>query len=120
MADDNVKRGLGMSRRELLRRGAVVGGTLVWATPVIQSLGSTAYAQGPQYAPHRCCQCTDPQVPGLQPCVCIVNGTPPVPPDATACSAVCTGFGYANSTFDEGPTGCTCDSTPPCAACNCN
>jgi hypothetical protein len=29
-----------LTRRELLKRGAAVGGTLVWATPVVQSLGA--------------------------------------------------------------------------------
>lgn len=34
----------GVSRRDLLRRGAIVGG-LVWAAPVIQSIRSPAFAQ---------------------------------------------------------------------------
>ena len=36
--------GDGLSRRSLIKRGAAVGGALVWTTPVVQSLGSTAYA----------------------------------------------------------------------------
>ncbi|HEX6231116.1 MAG TPA: hypothetical protein VF029_05345, partial [Actinomycetota bacterium] len=36
---------LGISRRDLLRRGAVVGGTVLWVTPVIQSLSRPALAQ---------------------------------------------------------------------------
>ena len=35
----------GIPRRTLIKRGAIVGGTLVWATPVIQSLSSPAHAQ---------------------------------------------------------------------------
>lgn len=35
----------GMTRRDLMRRGAVVGGTLLWVAPAIQSIGSKAYAQ---------------------------------------------------------------------------
>jgi hypothetical protein len=35
----------GMTRRDLIRRGAVVGGTLLWVAPAIQSIGSKAYAQ---------------------------------------------------------------------------
>jgi hypothetical protein len=54
--DDAVRRGLGISRRELLRRGAIVGGTLAWATPLIQSLTPPAYAQmGP--SPGTCAAC---------------------------------------------------------------
>ena len=44
----------GISRRELLKRGAVVGGTLVWAVPVLQSLAPPAFAQ---YAMCGCCYC---------------------------------------------------------------
>jgi hypothetical protein len=37
----------GLSRREALRRGAIVGGAAVWAVPVVQSVGLTsALAQG--------------------------------------------------------------------------
>jgi hypothetical protein len=35
----------GMTRRDLMKRGAVVGGTLLWVAPAIQSFGSKAYAQ---------------------------------------------------------------------------
>jgi hypothetical protein len=50
---------LGMSRRDLLRRGAVVGGTLLWVAPAIQSLGPKALAQ--QVASNTCsaCYCWD-------------------------------------------------------------
>ncbi|MGN6242355.1 MAG: hypothetical protein ACTHQ3_01615 [Motilibacteraceae bacterium] len=34
----------GMDRRTVLRRGALLGGALVWSTPVVQSLGGTALA----------------------------------------------------------------------------
>jgi hypothetical protein len=37
-----------VSRRDALKRGAILGGTLVWATPVVQSIGITkAYAADP-------------------------------------------------------------------------
>ncbi len=36
----------GLDRRTLLRRSAVVGGALVWATPVVQSIASPAFAAG--------------------------------------------------------------------------
>lgn len=36
----------GISRRELLKRGAIVGGVTVWMTPVVQTVGmGAAYAQ---------------------------------------------------------------------------
>jgi hypothetical protein len=37
---------LGLSRRRFVKRAALVGGTLVWATPVVQSIGSPAMAAG--------------------------------------------------------------------------
>ena len=36
---------LGMSRRDLIRRGAIVGGTLLWVAPAIQSMAPKAFAQ---------------------------------------------------------------------------
>ncbi len=49
-----------ISRREMLRRGAVVGGTLLWATPVIQSISGTAFAGHGEGLGHynSCCECT--------------------------------------------------------------
>jgi len=38
--------GAGLSRRDLIKRGAVVGG-VVWAAPVVQSLSSPAFAGTP-------------------------------------------------------------------------
>jgi hypothetical protein len=35
----------GMTRRDLMKRGAVVGGTLLWVAPAIQTYGSKAFAQ---------------------------------------------------------------------------
>lgn len=48
MGDEGMLEGsfgaAGMSRRELIRRGAIVGGAVMWATPVIQSLTTPAAA----------------------------------------------------------------------------
>lgn len=44
--DNEFETNLGISRRSLIKRGAVVGGTLVWAAPVVQSLSAPAYAAG--------------------------------------------------------------------------
>ena len=39
-------KGEGISRRDLLRKGAVLGGAVVWVTPVVQTLGmGRAFAQ---------------------------------------------------------------------------
>lgn len=51
---------LGIGRRELIKRGAIVGGTLVWAAPAIQSLSRSALAQpfgGPSPGGCACCYC---------------------------------------------------------------
>jgi hypothetical protein len=43
--DDGItKSNIGMSRRELLKRAAVVGGTLVWVSPLLQSVTEPALA----------------------------------------------------------------------------
>lgn len=34
----------GLDRRQLIKRSAVVGGALVWATPVVQSVAAPAFA----------------------------------------------------------------------------
>lgn len=46
----------GLDRRSLLKRSAIVGGALVWTTPVVQSIASPAFAEtspgpGPQGCP---------------------------------------------------------------------
>jgi hypothetical protein len=50
-----VRHRLGMSRRDLLRRGAVVGGTLLWTVPVIKTISSATTSTGsPLFG---CCEC---------------------------------------------------------------
>jgi hypothetical protein len=56
---------LGMSRRDLLRRGAVVGGALLWVAPAIQSLTPPAYASGSEQAT-TCCSCKKRNSAGLK------------------------------------------------------
>lgn len=43
----NEEEPTGTSRRDVLKRGAVVGGALVWTTPVVQSLGGVAFGATP-------------------------------------------------------------------------
>lgn len=45
MSHDEIDGDLGISRRQLIRRGAVVGGTVLWAAPVVQSLTTPALGQ---------------------------------------------------------------------------
>lgn len=45
--EENESPQTGINRRQLLKRSAIVGGALVWATPVVQSLGGTALAATP-------------------------------------------------------------------------
>jgi len=49
----------GMTRRDMLRRGAIVGGTLLWVAPAIQSMAPRAFAQTDGELPGsaRCAAC---------------------------------------------------------------
>jgi len=51
------KNGRGLDRREFLRRSAIVGGTVAWMTPVIQSLAPPAFAHSVSPTEDCCCQC---------------------------------------------------------------
>jgi hypothetical protein len=44
-----------VSRRDMLKRSAVVGGALVWATPVVQSMVHPAFAAGADGTPVDLC-----------------------------------------------------------------
>lgn len=55
--DTNLRDQLGVTRRDLLRRGAVVGGTLLWVAPVIQSITPPAFAQQTSPTVVSCCKC---------------------------------------------------------------
>jgi hypothetical protein len=51
------KNGRGLDRREFLRRSAIVGGTVAWMTPVIQSLAPPAFAHVTSPNGCGCCEC---------------------------------------------------------------
>ena len=36
----------GLGRRDVIRRGAILGGALVWTTPIVQTLAAPAFAAG--------------------------------------------------------------------------
>ena len=66
--------GRGISRRTVIRRGAIAGGALLWATPVVQSMGnSSAYAwhhgSRPPGKPPGKCACSE-VVTGVKPVAC--------------------------------------------------
>jgi hypothetical protein len=46
-----------LTRRDVIRRGAVIGGTLLWAAPAVQTLAPKALAHTVGSAVHCCCQC---------------------------------------------------------------
>lgn len=46
MADEDTGAQAGMSRRHLIKRSAIIGGTVVWVAPAIQSFTSPAFAAG--------------------------------------------------------------------------
>ena len=48
--DDDAMAPADLTRRQLLRRSAAVGGALVWTTPVVQSLSGPALAATPSPA----------------------------------------------------------------------
>lgn len=51
---ERVDPNLGMNRRQLIRRGALVGGAVAWASPVVQSFTSPAFAQQGTPPPEGC------------------------------------------------------------------
>lgn len=89
MADESVvEEGLAstlISRRRLIKAGAIVGGT-VWVAPVIDSFTSRAAAASEQ---HYCCCCTDPKNTNAPTFQCESDG---IPTSANACITYCQGI----------------------------
>lgn len=103
----------GMTRRDLMRRGAVVGGTLLWVAPAIQSIGAKAYAAEGGVSPGRCaaCFCFDPIVSTLAPNLCNDDGQSGTRLSAQTCAAFCTAEGYRQSDWCSGTDQCECNSS---------
>jgi hypothetical protein len=98
----------GITRRELIKRGAFVGGTVVWATPVIQSVASPAMAQrgSPDCG---CCYCFNGPPDNPTDDLCNENGDSGPRADPAACAAFCAGQGFADShQCSEFVGGCAC------------
>jgi hypothetical protein len=116
---DALKRELGLSRRQLLKRGAVVGGTLMWAAPTIQSLASPAFAQmGASPGRHGCCYCYNGDInnPGPNnpatgaPDECNPDGLSDERENRDACQNHCRDEGYENFQYRSGANFCTCST----------
>jgi hypothetical protein len=74
------------SRRQVLRRGAVAGGTLLWATPLIQSLDlrAAAAAAGTEQPPPSSTSTTE--QPPIETTTTLPSDRPPFPPVGQAIS----------------------------------
>ena len=84
----------GMDRREFIRRSAIVGGTVAWMTPVIQSLSPPAFADdlGSTYF---CCDCRRLQGgTGANPCPACTNSIS----SAEECETFCANRSNESST----------------------
>ena len=115
---------LGVTRRDLLRRGAVVGGTLLWVAPAIQSLSPVASAQAEGPTPGVCAACycwsgADKQDPRKD--FCTDNGRDGHQVDDGTCNDWCLWEGdfsgggapngpYASSQWCSDTTSCICNS----------
>jgi len=109
--DDSARRELGISRRELLRKGAIVGGTLLWATPVVQSL--TPAAQAGVSPRCSCCCCRERVFPGNS--FCVVDGF-----DAAGCAVACGPAGVNSFCANITQTGnCIAVTNPAGTAADC-
>jgi hypothetical protein len=95
-----------VSRREILRRGAVVGGSVIWATPLIQSLMPPAYAQ---YAMCGCCYCWNGDRQNPTSDACNDNGATGALGDPDECQTFCENQGYTSSEQCSATTSCICN-----------
>jgi hypothetical protein len=76
----------GASRRELLKKGAIAGGTLLWATPLIQTLDvRAAAAQAGTEQPHTTTT-DDDGPPPVDTTTTLPDDRPPFPPEGQAIS----------------------------------
>jgi hypothetical protein len=105
-----------MTRRQLLRRGVIVGGTLIWTIPVLNSLTPQSFAATSSPASFTCCLCQRRKKPRGFKYECI-DPPAPQPKTAAACADACKARGYPNSQFFSGPNPFTCtDRANGCVA----
>ena len=117
----NLDGELGISRRDLFRRGAVVGGTLLWVAPAIQSIAPRALAQENRVTPQPCAACYcwngDKQNPSVGTGggrdFCTSNGPTGLQASDSACANWCTtgapGGPYQYHQWCSGVGECTCN-----------
>jgi hypothetical protein len=108
---------LGMSRRDLLRRGAIVGGTLLWVAPAIQSMAPKAFAQVPSPGGGGCaaCYCWNTRASGALRHDTALHGGIHAGGllNAEDCASFCTstldetGRAFTNSVYCSGTSNCT-------------
>jgi hypothetical protein len=104
--DDSTQPQEGISRRSLLRKGAIVGGSLLWTTPVVQSITPPASAKVSPNGVCSCCACNEPVFPGGSRCV-VDNFDP------AGCAAACGAGGVNSFCRNVTPLGtCMCTSSP--------
>ncbi|MGH9064054.1 MAG: hypothetical protein ACRD0L_08825 [Acidimicrobiales bacterium] len=82
-----------ISRRTLIKGGAVVGGT-IWAAPVIESLVSGAGAETTASGGSHCCSCSGATTSKTAYCQ-----DPAGAGSAAACKSTCKGMGFTTYTF---------------------
>ncbi len=105
--DRGLERELGISRRQLIKRGAIVGGTLAWAAPLIQSVGPSAMAaMGRSPGQCGCCYCFNSDN-GINPATgtrdeCSFNGTVDIRTNRDECQRACSGKGYDSFQYCSG------------------
>lgn len=100
---DSLRRRLGITRRDLLRRGIIVGGALIWTVPVLESLKPNAFAHNGSPNPFFCCFCkAKPHHENQTKCI------RPAPHTAAECKTACTNLGFKKSQFFHGPNRFEC------------
>ncbi|HWO70731.1 MAG TPA: hypothetical protein VNP94_08255, partial [Actinomycetota bacterium] len=101
MADGtHLKRKLGISRRDLIRRGVVVGGTLLWTVPVITSI-SRAHIRAAHSPASGCCECRNRRNDALPLVGCPQPQSEVDTP--SKCAHACHELGYRSSQFHTAP-----------------
>jgi hypothetical protein len=116
MADDDrhshgaVRNRVGISRRDLLRRGAIVGGTVLWTVPVISTITRAHVRPGsPGFT---CCECRNPRRQADPPRICTTSASADNPPD---CASFCRDAGYRVPQFHYATQPIACQGDGTCA-----
>jgi hypothetical protein len=99
---DPEEKAVGVTRRDVLKRAAIAGGTVLWAAPIIQTIAAPA-AQAASPVKAACCECKTAAAPlFLQ---CSVDD----PSCSTCVNLICGGRSNFSRYFVG--TGCGCTQT---------